>query len=40
MHSNLVSIAILLSAGSTRASEKTEVMAVVNQFIMASTRTM
>ncbi|MGO9829156.1 MAG: nuclear transport factor 2 family protein [Myxococcaceae bacterium] len=29
----LVAIAILLTAGSTRASERTEVMAVVNQFI-------
>jgi len=33
MHRMLVVIAIMLTAGSTLASEKTDVMAVVNQFI-------
>jgi len=33
MHRMLVVIAIMLTAGSTLSSEKTDVMAVVNQFI-------
>jgi ketosteroid isomerase-like protein len=33
MHRMLVVIAIMLTAGSTLASEKTDIMAVVNQFI-------